>query len=192
MGKAPSNRVGNAGVGTRKGRAMWGRTKVLTLFGVLGAVALAVSAGAATSPPTLASGTYTTTSATFNSMREVGGNTIIDLTATISYTGTFTGTSTVNGILIFHSGGTGAQFPPWRANFHDVETFTGTVNGVPGTVTFNTNGSNDPTAALKATLTIVGATGELAGLHGVLNQIGTVGPGGPEGTYSGQIHSGSP
>src|SRR4029450_12939173 len=119
--------------------------------------------GAAASPPTEASGTFTTTSATFNSMREVGGNTIIDLTSTVAYTGTFTGTSTVHGILIFHSDGVGAQFPPWRANFHDVEVFTGTVNGVPGTVTFNLNGSSDPTAAVKATDTIVSASGDLAG-----------------------------
>jgi hypothetical protein len=163
----------------------------MLLLALVALFAAAGVTGAGGSPPTEVSGTYTTTSATFNSMREAGGNTIIDLTATISYTGTFTGTSTVNGILIFHSGGTGAQFPPWRANFHDVETFTGTVNGVPGTVTFNTNGSNDPTAALKATLTIVSATGDLAGLHGVLNQVGTVGPNGPAGTYTGQIQSGS-
>jgi hypothetical protein len=106
--------------------------KVLMLFAVLAAVALGAAPGAATSPPTEVSGTFTTTSATFNNMRTVGGNTIIDLSATVAYTGTFTGTSTVNGILIFHSDGTGAQFPPWRANFHDVEIFTGTVNGVPG------------------------------------------------------------
>jgi hypothetical protein len=167
-------------------------TKVLMLFAVLAAVVLGAAPGAATSPPTEVSGTFTTTSATFNNMRTVGGNTIIDLSATVAYTGTFTGTSTVNGILIFHSDGTGAQFPPWRANFHDVEIFTGTVNGVPGTVTFNLNGSNDPTAALKATDTIVSATGDLAGLHGVLRQVGTVGPNGPAGTYAGQIQFGSP
>ncbi len=171
---------------------MWSRTKGLMLFAALASVALLAAPGAVASPPTPASGTFTTTSATLNIIREPGGNTIIDLSATVSYTGTFTGTSTVHGILIFHSDGVGAQFPPWRANFHDVETFTGTVNGVPGTVTFNLNGSNDPTGALKATDTIVSATGELAGLHGVLSQIGTVGPGGPVGTYTGQIQFGSP
>ena len=166
--------------------------RVRLLLVALVAVFAAAVTGASASPPISASGTFTTTSATFNSMRSVGGNTIIDLTSTVSYTGTFTGTSIVQGTLIFHSGGTGVQFPPWRANFHDVETFTGTVNGVPGTVTFNLNGSNDPTGALKATATIVSATGELAGLHGVLNQVGTVGPGGPLGTYTGQIQFGSP
>jgi hypothetical protein len=172
---------------------MRGGTKVLMVFAALAAIALVATSGAAASPPTPASGTSTTTSATFNSMREVGGNTIIDLSSTIAYTGTFTGTSTVHGILIFHSDGVGAQFPPWRANFHDVEVFTGTVNGVPGTVTFNLNGSNDPSGAVKGTYTIVSATGELAGLHGVLSQVGKIEtPSGPFGTYTGQIQFGSP
>jgi Protein of unknown function (DUF3224) len=167
--------------------------KVLMVFAALVTVALVVMPGAVAAPPTEASGTFTTTSATFNSMREVGGNTIIDLSSTIAYTGTFTGTSAVHGLLIFHSDGVGPQFPPWRANFHDVEVFTGTVNGVPGTVTFNLNGSSDPSGAIKATDTIVSATGELAGLHGVLSQVGKIEtPSGPFGTYSGQIQFGSP
>jgi hypothetical protein len=165
----------------------------LLLVALVAVSAAAGVTGAAASPPTDASGTFTTTSATFNSMREVGGNTIIDLSSTIAYTGTFTGTSTVHGLLIFHSGGTGVQFPPWRANFHDVEIFTGTVNGVPGTVTFNIKGSNDPSGAVKGTYTIVSATGELAGLHGVLSQVGKIEtPSGPFGTYTGQIQLGSP
>jgi hypothetical protein len=172
---------------------MRGGTKVLMVFAALAAIALVATSGAAASPPTPASGTFTTTSATFNSMREAGGNTIIDLSSTIAYTGTFTGTSTVHGLLIFHSDGVGPQFPPWRGNFHDVEIFTGTVNGVPGTVTFNLKGSNDPSGAVKATYTIVSATGELAGLHGVLSQVGKIEtPSGPFGTYTGQIHFGSP
>src|SRR6266480_3725782 len=164
------------------------RLVVGTLVVLLAAV---VASGAAASPPISASGTFTYQSSTFNSMRSAGGNTIIDLSATVSYTGTFSGTSTLHGILIFHSDGTGAQFPPWRANFHDVEIFTGTVNGVSGTVTFNLNGSNDPTGALKATYTIVSATGDLAGLDGVLSEVGTVpAPSGPVGTYTGQIQFG--
>jgi Protein of unknown function (DUF3224) len=165
----------------------------LLLVALVAVFAAAGVTGAAASPPTEASGTFTTTSATFNSMREVGGNTIIDLSSTIAYTGTFTGTSTVHGLLIFHSDGVGPQFPPWRANFHDVEIFTGTVNGVPGTVTFNLNGSSDPSGAVKGTDTIVSATGELAGLHGVLSQVGKIEtPSGPFGTYTGQIQFGSP
>jgi len=136
--------------------------------------------GAAASAPTSASGTFTYTSAAFNSIRAADGNLIVDLSATVSYTGTFSGTSTVQGTLIIHADGS--------ANFHDVETFTGTVNGVPGTVTFNLTGSNDSALNVHATETIVSATGDLAGLHGVLTEVGTVPSlNGPAGTYSGQI-----
>ncbi|MEP6893416.1 MAG: DUF3224 domain-containing protein [Gaiellaceae bacterium] len=143
-------------------------------------LAVVATTSAAASPPTPASGTVGNTSSTFNSVRTDGTNLIIDLSATASYTGTFTGTSTLHGILIVHADGS--------ANFHDVETFTGTVNGVPGTVTFNLNGSNDSTLAVHATATIIDASGDLAGLHGVLHEVGTVViPTGPVGTYSGQI-----
>ena len=87
-------------------------------------VASLASAPGASAAPLKASGTLTYTSSTFNSVRTAGGNTIIDLSATVAYTGTLTGTSTLHGRLIFHPNG--------RANFHDVETFTGTVNGVQG------------------------------------------------------------
>jgi hypothetical protein len=142
--------------------------------------AAAGTTGAAASPPTPASGTFTYTSSSFNSVRTAGGNTIIELSATVSYDGTFTGTSTVEGTLIVHADGS--------ANFHDVETFTGTVSGVPGTVTFNLTGSNDSSLALHATATIIGATGGLAGLHGVLHAVGSVQiPTGPFGTYNGHV-----
>jgi hypothetical protein len=144
-------------------------------------LAVAAAGGAAASPPTPVSGTVGNTSATFNSVRAAGENLIIDLSATASYTGTFSGTSTINGVLIVH--------PDGSANFHDVEVFTGTVNGVPGTVTFNLNGSNDAALTVHATATIVDATGDLAGLRGVLHEVGTVViPSGPVGTYTGKIH----
>ena len=61
------------------------------------------------------------------------------------------------------------------------------MNGVPGTVTFNLNGSNDSALTVHATATIVEATGGLAGLHGVLHEVGTVViPSGPVGTYTGK------
>jgi hypothetical protein len=66
--------------------------------------------------------------------------------------------------------------------------FTGTENGVPGTVTFNLDGSNDASLAVHATATIIDATGDLAGLHGVLHEVQTVVlPVGAVGTYSGRI-----
>jgi hypothetical protein len=159
-------------------------SKVLRLR--LPVVALVVAAigltagGAPASPPATVSGSYVYTDSWFESFRSAGGNAIIELNATVEYTGTFTGTSTVHGVLIAHADGS--------ANFHDVEVFTGTVNGVPGTVTLNIAGSNDPGLNVKATSTIVSATGALAGLHGMLRLTGTVQiPQGPVGTYSGQI-----
>ena len=63
------------------------------------------------------------------------------------------------------------------------------MNGVAGTVTFNLNGSNDAALNVNAMATIVDATGGLAGLHGVLHEVGTVViPNGPVGTYTGHIH----
>jgi len=151
---------------------------LLVPLGVL--VAIVATTAAAASPPTLASGTVGNTSASFNSVRAADGNLIVELTATAAYTGTFTGTSTINGRLIVHADGS--------ASFHDVEIFTGTVNGVPGTVTFELNGSNDAALEVQATATLIDASGELAGLHGVLHEVGTVViPTGPVGTYSGQI-----
>ena len=135
--------------------------------------------GAPASPPATVSGSYVYTDSWFESFRSAGGNAIIELNATVEYTGTFTGTSTVHGVLIAHADGS--------ANFQDVEVFTGTVNGVPGTVTLKIAGS-DSALNLKATSTIVSATGALAGLHGTLRLAGTVQiPQGPVGTYSGQI-----
>jgi Protein of unknown function (DUF3224) len=166
---------------------MWSGTKVLMLCAALATVALVAAPGAVASPPTAASGSFTYTSSTFNSVLSAGGNLIVDLSATVSYTGTFSGTSTVEGTLIIHADGS--------ANFHDVETFTGTVNGVSGTVTFDLTGGNRPGFTdFHATDTIISASGGLAGLHGVLNWEGVAlqMPNGPFGAYSGQIQSGQP
>jgi Protein of unknown function (DUF3224) len=143
-------------------------------------LAVVAVAGATAAPPTAASGTVGNTSATFTSVREAGGNLVIELTATRAYTGTFEGTSTLGGTLILHADGS--------ADFHDVEVFTGTVNGVQGTVTFELNGRNDGDLAVRSTSTIVAATGGLVGLHGVLHEVGTVViPTGPVGTYAGFV-----
>jgi hypothetical protein len=147
------------------------------------------STGASASSPLAASGTFTYTSSSFNSVRSAGGNTIIALSATVAYAGTFSGTSTVEGTLIFHADGS--------ANFHDVETFTGSVNGVPGTVTFHLAGTGStapPQGSFRGTDAIISATGDLANLHGVLSEVGTVPAAlpGPEGTYTGQLQSGNP
>ena len=148
---------------------------------VLVVAAIGFAAGSApASPPATVSGSYVYTDSWFESFRSAGGNAIIELNATVEYTGTFTGTSTVHGVLTAHADGT--------ATFHDVEVFTGTVNGVPGTVTLNLAGSNDSALTVEVTSTIVSARGALSGLHGTLNLAGSVRiPQGPYGTYSGKI-----
>jgi hypothetical protein len=154
----------------------------LLFVAVVALLAAVAPSGAAASSPIAASGTFTYTSSTFNSIREVGGNLIIDLSATVSYTGTFTGTSTLYGTLILHANGT--------ANFQDVETFTGTVNDVPGTLTLRLQGRTDQAGVITATDVIASASAELAGLHGVLSEVATLGADGPVGTYSGEIVTG--
>jgi hypothetical protein len=154
--------------------------RILSLpLAVILALVVVTSAGA--SPPTTGSGTITTTSATLTNRRQDGGNTTFDVTATDADTGTFTGTSTYWGTLTFH--------PDGSATAKDVETFTGTVNGVPGTVTFNLVAGNDRDGTYEGTDTIISATGGLAGLHGVMTQVGTIGANGPVGTYTAQLHS---
>jgi hypothetical protein len=147
-------------------------------------LAMARVTGAAASPPTSASGTFTYTSCIPNSTKVVGGNTTIDFTCTVAYTGTLSGTSTLQGPLIIHADGS--------TNFHGTETFIGTVNGVPGTVTLN-DASLGTSTSFRETNVLFGGTGALTNLHGVLTSSGTVPAGGiPFGTYAGQIQSGAP
>ena len=148
----------------------------LTLVAVL---ALLGVTGAAASPPTSASGTFRYTGEP-TSCRPAGGNTICEFAPTVViYTGTFDGTSTGPNTLTIHADGS--------ANFHGFYTFTGTVNGIPGTVTFEANGAGTSDLQFQATLTSVRGTGALATLHAVLTQVGTV-EDHPVGTYTGQIH----
>jgi len=157
-------------------------TKVRTLLLALATtLALLMPTGASVTAAEAVSGTLTYTSSTINSVRFAGGNTILELTATVEYTGTFSGTSILQGTLIFHPNG--------RTNFHDIETFTGTVNGAAGTVTFTLNGSGDSELHIEAVATIIGATGELAGLRGMLAETAVVldTAVGPVGTYAGRI-----
>ena len=150
---------------------------LLVLLTVL--VAMVAAGGAAASPPSTASGTIANTTATFNSVRSAGGNLIIDLSATAAYTGTFSGTSTLHGVLIIH--------PDGSANFHDVEVFTGTVNGVAGTVTFDLNGRNDSSLAVHETRTIIDAGGVSTVSTAYCTRSGGRDSHRPVGTYSGNI-----
>jgi hypothetical protein len=174
----------------------------LVLFALATLLASSAITAAHASTPMTASGTFTTTSTTFNEIRCAGGtltngfppcspgNSIIDVTAAVSYptpgapAGTLNGTSTIQGTLIFHADGS--------ANFHSVEVFAGYVDGMYGIVTLTHNGGSDSAGLFHATDVIVAATGGLAGLHGVLDEVGTIAAHGPVGTYTGTIQFGAP
>jgi Protein of unknown function (DUF3224) len=163
----------------RLSMGIWKRIVLVAVCVAVVAAASAVSAGA--SPAEQISGNVQYLSSTFNGIRVEGGNTIIDLSATVSYSGTFTGTSNLHGTLIIHQDGS--------ANAHDVEVFTGTVDGVPGTVTLNLNLSSDPALVVTGKDVITAASGDLTGLRGVLTVNAQVFDPlvGPIGTYGGQI-----
>jgi hypothetical protein len=132
-----------------------------------------------TNTPTTASGTFVSTSTTIISEIEDKFNTIIDLSSTVTYSGSLEGTSTVHGTLIVHHDGSG--------NFQGVESFTGLVNGIPATLTFELVGTSDLYQAIQITSTITNGTGQLANLQGVLSKVGIIKDNGPVGTYTGQI-----
>lgn len=137
--------------------------------------------GLAVSPRIEASGNFFTTSTTIHSVTEDKFNETIDLSSSITYTGTLEGTSTLHGTLTVRRDGS--------ADFQGVETFTGLVNGVPGTLTFELEGNTDLYQEMQLINTIIGGTGELASLQGELLKVGMVKDNGPAGTYTGQINN---
>jgi hypothetical protein len=130
-------------------------------------------------PPVGASGNYITTSTTINSSTEDKFNTIIDLSSTVTYTGTLEGTSILQGTFVVHR--------DESASFQGVETFTGLVDGIPGMLTFKVVGSNDQFQAIQLTNDITSGSGGLASLHGEFSKSGIIKDNGPVGTYTGQI-----
>lgn len=137
--------------------------------------------GLAALPNTEASGSFTTTSTTIHRITEDKFNEVIDVSSTVTYTGTLEGTSIVEGTVVVHRDGS--------ANFSGVETFTGSVNGMPGTLTFELAGSNDLYQEIQLNNLIISSTGELASLQGELSKTGIIKDNGPVGTYTGQINT---
>ena len=126
-----------------------------------------------------ASGSFMSTSMIY-SVTEDKFNEVINLSSTVTNTGTLEGTSTLQGTLTVHRDGS--------ANFLGTETFTGLVNGIPGTLTFEVVGNSDLYQAIQLTSTITSGTGELASIQGVLSMTGIIKDNGPVGTYTGQIN----
>lgn len=134
--------------------------------------------GLAALAPTEASGSFTSNSMIY-SVTEDKFNEFINLSSTVTYTGTLEGTSTLQGTLTVHRDGS--------ADFRGVETFTGLVNGIPGTLTFEVVGNSNLYQAILLTSTITSSTGGLASIQGLLSMTGIIKDNGPIGTYTGQI-----
>jgi hypothetical protein len=121
-----------------------------------------------------AEGTFVTTSTTYSEMEDKF-NTIVDLRSVTTYSGILEGISTLEGTWTVRRDGS--------ANFQGVETFTGLVDGTPGTLTFKVVGRSDLYQAIEMTNLITSGTGELAGLRGVISKTGMIKDNGPVGTY---------
>ena len=162
------------------------RTVVLEPFGrrrllwlaisclLAGSLWTAIQASAA-GPPFAASGSATTVSFTVTSVRSADGVTLFDFIEQDALAGTFSGTTVIDGSCVVKQSG--------ESVCRGSETFTGTVNGASGTLTFNDVIGIDASGVANGAFTIVGGTGDLADLHGH----GTFTSSGGVGTYSGRL-----
>jgi hypothetical protein len=122
---------------------------------VLASIVLAPAAYAAA--PTEGSGSFTVTSETVTSSHSAGGTTVETVVAHITFTGTMSGTSVTDEGVIFH--------PDGRFTGHAIETFSGTVLGVAGTIVFrDTFAGITATGAFQGHFTVISATGGLESL----------------------------
>ncbi len=130
--------------------------------------------------PTTVSGTFTA-SFTVLTITVSGGNTIITVTETATLSGFFTGTRIAQGSEIIHPDGT--------FNAHDTGIFTGTINGMSGTLVIN--GESNGTGVTGAgSFTVGQGTEGLTGIHAQGPfQFTATGQTTTAGTYSIQLHS---
>jgi hypothetical protein len=103
-------------------------------------------------------------------LKQAGGNLFIDATATTTWTGAFTGTSTEEYVIVLH-GSTGVfgspDFAFTKGFYTGTATFTGEVAGRTGTLEILFVGkSPGDMADWTGTWRIIRGTGELANLHG--------------------------
>jgi hypothetical protein len=156
--------------------ALWTATALL-LVGAIGA--------AHASPPAAASGTFTQEATTGFAIRFAGPNVIVEQTTMGSVVGTLAGTFEDSLRVVIHPNG--------RFTAKGTITCQCTVDDKQGLLAFVVADTGEevngvPTFAGRAVIT--GATGELAGLRGVLEVAGTVDvmTGLSTFDYSGQIH----
>ncbi len=130
--------------------------------------------------PTTVTGTFTA-SFTVLSVTSSDGNTIIAVTEIATLSGFFTGTRIAQGSEVIHPDGT--------FNAHDTGIFTGTANGVAGTLVI-TGESNGIGGTGSGDFIVGQGTTGLSGVHAQGPfQFTATGPTGATGTYSIQFHT---
>jgi hypothetical protein len=125
--------------------------------------------------------------------RPAGNNCILEVDLTYPFTGDLVGDAVFHYRIVSHGPCT-ADMPPapfaHDENLKAVGTFTGQVKDRSGSFDFIYEGRAWPAEpdelALTARIVVVSGTGELAGLHGVLDVTYMMGE--PFDSYSGQIH----
>jgi hypothetical protein len=142
---------------------------------IVASLIAATAASAATQP---AAGTFVEGPATITDERESGGNFIIEMTRSVVFTGSYTGTGQAEERIVVHKDGS--------TNVNITIAFTGTACGVSTTLEFLVVGQGQLNEDLE--------TGVIAGSYTILGDgIGHgsgkfEGAAGGAGAYEGQIH----
>jgi hypothetical protein len=123
---------------------------------VLTAGAVAVLPAGAT-PPAPVSGTFAVVTATTTSTRTAGGNTFITVTRTAALSGTFTGTTSDELLLVMHRNGT--------TSLRGTGTCVCSLAGRSGTFEYRFEGSGIFPTSASGRYVVGHGTGGLAGLH---------------------------
>lgn len=144
----------------------------LSLAGLLMTIHPAAAAG----KPLDAAGNVAQVSFAQSNVRTAGAVTLFDFTEHDALSGTFSGTSVIEGSCMVQASG--------QAVCTATETLTGTVAGRAGTAEFHDVVFLDlATSAFHGSFTVVGGTGGLASLHGQ----GTFEGANGRGTYTGNV-----
>jgi hypothetical protein len=153
-------------------RAGWLVALSLSLAVLLAGASLAAAAG----PPFEASGSFAQTSFVQSNVRSAGGVTFFEFTEHDTLSGTFSGTSVIQGSCVVRASRQGVC--------HALEILDGSVDGESGTARFRDVIFLDLTSgAVQGTFTVLGGTGGLARLRGHGTFQGAEGAG----TYAGRL-----
>ena len=128
-----------------------------TVLVLVVAVSAVLAAPASATPPSPVTGSFAVVAATTTSTRTAGGTTFTTLTRTAVVTGTFTGTTTDEVLLVMHANGT--------TSLRGAGTCVCTIEGRSGTFDYRFVGSGVFPTSGSGSYVVRHGTGGLAGLH---------------------------